>query len=187
MSDHESPTPTTNPPEPAQGEARARSADVAAPGAAGAYTILTEAGEKADLTKRFVAAIIDGAVAAVIGLIPVIGGLIGLVYILLRDGFEFEFMDYRSVGKKLMKLRPIRSGNLPMDLSMSFQRNWPLVFGSLVQILLFIPVIGWILIPIVALVGLALAITEIVLVFTNPEGKRWGDRLAGTKVVETAS
>lgn len=151
-----------------------------------AYSVLTAVGDKADLVKRFVAAIIDGAVAAVIGMIPVIGGLIGLTYILLRDGFEFDFMDYRSVGKKLMKLRPLKDDGTRMTLRDSFQRNWPLVFGSLVQILIFIPVLGWILIPIVALVGLALGIAEVVLVFTNPEGRRWGDRLAGTKVVEVA-
>ena len=155
-------------------------------GAPASYTVLTAAGEKADLTKRAIAAIIDGAVASVIGLIPVIGGLIGLAYILLRDGFEYDFMDYRSVGKKIMKLRPVRSDGRPMDLSTSFRRNWPLVFGSLVQALIYIPIIGWLLIPIVALIGLALGIAEIVLVFTNPEGKRWGDRLAETKVVEVA-
>ena len=154
---------------------------------AGAMTVLTAAGEKADLVKRFVAAIIDGAVASVIGMIPVIGGLIGLTYILLRDGFEFDFMDYRSVGKKLMKLRPVKDDGTRMTLRDSFQRNWPLVFGSLVQILIFIPVIGWILIPFVALAGLALGIAEIVLVFTNPEGRRWGDRLAATKVVEVTA
>lgn len=151
------------------------------------YTALTEAGQKADLVKRFVAAIIDGAIASAIGLIPVIGGLVGLAYILLRDGFELEFMDYRSVGKKLMKLRPVRSDGKAMTYEASFRRNWPLVFGSLVQVLFFIPVIGWLLIPVVAIIGLALGIAEIVLVFTNPEGKRWGDRLAKTKVVEVAS
>ena len=169
------PTPS---PAPAAGDAAAASVG------AGAYTVLTAAGEKADLVKRFVAAIIDGAVAAVVGMIPVIGGLVGLTYILLRDGFEFDFMDYRSVGKKLMKLRPVKDDGTRMTLRDSFQRNWPLVFGSLVQILIFIPVIGWVLIPFVALAGLALGIAEIVLVFTNPEGRRWGDRLAGTKVVE---
>ena len=169
--------PSTDAPSPTPGPTNA---------AAAGATVLTAAGEKADLVKRFVAAIIDGAVASVIGLIPVIGGLVGLAYILLRDGFEFEFMDYRSIGKKLMKLRPVRSEGKKMDYETSFRRNWPLVFGSLVQILIFIPVIGWILIPIVAIVGIALLITEVVLVFTNPEGKRWGDRLAHTKVVEVA-
>lgn len=171
-----------NPPTPSPSPATAG----AAPGSPSRYTILTEAGEKADLVKRFIAAIIDGAIAAVVGMIPVIGGLVGLAYILLRDGFEYDVMDYRSVGKKLMKLRPVKSDGTPMTYRDSFQRNWPLVFGSLVQILIFIPVIGWILIPLVGLVGLALAIAEIVLVFTNPQGLRWGDRLASTKVVEVA-
>lgn len=163
----------------------APAAPAAASGAASA-AVITRAGEKADLVKRFVAAVIDGAVASIIGFIPVVGGLIGLAYILLRDGFDVEFMDYRSIGKKLMKLRPIRPDGTSMSYEASFRRNWPLVFGSLVQILIFIPVIGWLLIPIVAIVGLALLIAEVALVFTNPEGKRWGDQLADTKVVEVA-
>ena len=30
-----------------------------------------------------------------------------IVYILTRDGFEYDFMKYRSIGKQLMKLRPV--------------------------------------------------------------------------------
>lgn len=142
--------------------------------------------DKADLTKRFVAVLIDGVIASLIGLIPVIGGLAGAAYILLRDGFDFEFMDSRSLGKKLMKLRPVRLDGEKMDLTVSAQRNWPLVFGSLVQVLLFIPVIGWLLIPIVGIIALVLVVLELVLVLTNPEGRRWGDKLAGTKVIEVA-
>lgn len=146
----------------------------------------TDVSEKADLTKRFVAVLIDGVIASLIGLIPVIGGLAGAAYILLRDGFDFEFMDSRSLGKKLMKLRPVRLDGEKMDLTVSAQRNWPLVFGSLVQVLLFIPVIGWLLIPIVGIIALVLVVLELVLVLTNPEGRRWGDKLAGTKVIEVA-
>ena len=67
----------------------------------------------------------------------------------------------------------------------SVRRNWTLVFGSLAQVLIFIPIIGWLLIPIVGIVGAILGIVEIVLVLTNDEGRRWGDRLAGTKVIES--
>src|SRR5690606_13204813 len=66
----------------------------------------TDTAAKPDLGKRAIAAIIDGAIAGAVGLIPVIGGVVGALYILLRDGFDFEFMQGRSVGKTLMKLRP---------------------------------------------------------------------------------
>jgi len=65
------------------------------------------AGKKADLGKRFIAAIIDAAIAAVVGFIPFIGGFIGAAYILLRDGLAYDIKDHRSVGKRLMKLRPV--------------------------------------------------------------------------------
>jgi uncharacterized RDD family membrane protein YckC len=140
---------------------------------------------KADLVKRFIAAIIDGAISAVIGLIPVVGGLVGAAYILTRDGFDYDFMKHRSVGKQLMKLRPVTLDGSPMTLQTSIRRNWPLVFGSLTQVLLFIPVIGWLLIPLVAIAAAVLGIVEIVLVLTNDEGRRLGDRMARTKVVES--
>lgn len=142
---------------------------------------------KADLLKRAIAAIIDGAIASVVGLIPAIGGLIGAAYILFRDGFDYEFMDGRSVGKKLMKLRPVRLDGQKMTLQDSARRNWPLMFGSLTTVLLVIPVIGWVLIPFVAIAAAIIGIIELVLVLTNEEGKRWGDKMASTKVIEVDS
>lgn len=88
-------------------------------------------GGKPDTVARFLAFLIDAVAVAVIGLVPVIGGLVGIAYVLARDGLAFEFMDGRSIGKKLMKLRPVRLDGLPMDLPTSFRRNWPLSLGSL--------------------------------------------------------
>ena len=141
-------------------------------------------GGKADLGKRFIAAIIDAVIAAIVGLIPMIGGFIGAAYMLLRDGFSVEFMDHRSLGKKLMKLRPVRLDGGTMDLPTSAQRNWMFALGALTQALLYIPVIGWVLIPIVGLAALIIGVMEIVLVITNEDGRRWGDRLANTQVIE---
>jgi uncharacterized RDD family membrane protein YckC len=142
---------------------------------------------KADLTKRFVAIIIDAAIAGVLSIIPVVGGLVGAAYILLRDGFDFEFMDGRSLGKKLMKLRPVKADGQKMTLQDSAKRNWPLMFGALISVLLFIPVIGWILIPIVIIASLVIGVVELVSVLNDSEGRRWGDKLAGTKVIEVES
>ena len=141
-------------------------------------------GGKADLGKRFIAAIIDAVIAAIVGLIPMIGGFIGAAYMLLRDGFSVEFMDHRSLGKKLMKLRPVKLDGGAMDLPASAQRNWMFALGALTLALLYIPVIGWVLIPIVGLAALIIGVMEIILVITNEDGRRWGDRLANTQVIE---
>jgi uncharacterized RDD family membrane protein YckC len=58
---------------------------------------------------------------------------VGIAYALLRDGLTYDFMDGRSIGKKLMKLRPVRHDGSPMDMATSARRNWPLAFGSLAQ------------------------------------------------------
>ncbi|MFZ5803380.1 MAG: RDD family protein [Acidobacteriota bacterium] len=141
---------------------------------------------KADLGKRLIAAIIDGILAAGVSFIPVIGGIIGGLYMLLRDGLELDFMDRRSIGKKLTKLRPVRLDGQPMDPVTSAKRNLPLAVGAVGSIFLVIPILGWLVAVLFAVVGLAIAIVEMVLVLTDPEGRRMGDKLAGTKVIEVA-
>lgn len=141
-------------------------------------------GRKADLGKRAVAAIIDGVIAGVIGFIPIIGGLVGTAYMVLRDGLEFEFMDRRSLGKKLMKLRPVRLDGGTMDIETSLKRNWMFGLGALIQVLRFIPVVWILLIPIVGVAALVIGIMEIVFVLKDEEGRRWGDTIANTKVIE---
>lgn len=139
---------------------------------------------KADLGKRFIAAIIDGLLAAGVSFIPVVGGIIGSLYVLLRDGLDLEFMDRRSIGKKLMQLRPIRLDGQPMDPMSSVKRNLPLAVGAVGSVFWVIPVLGWIVAIFFALIGLVIGIVEVILVLTDPEGRRMGDKLAGTKVVE---
>lgn len=153
-----------------------------APAAAEPYAV----GVKPDVGKRAIAAIIDGAIAAAVGLIPFIGNVIGAAYILLKDGFEYDFMDGRSVGKKLMKLRPIRLDGQKMDLRTSAMRNWPLALGSLASLFFVVPVLGWLLFPLLLIVAIGLGIYELVLVVTSADGRRFGDKLAGTQVVEVA-
>lgn len=139
---------------------------------------------KADLTKRFVAMLIDSVLAYAIGFVPVIGGIIGAAYMVVRDGLDLDFMKQRSIGKHIMKLRPVHLDGQPMDLEASFRRNWMFGLGALVPLLLFIPILGWILIPFVGLAALGLGLFELYKVLTDEEGRRWGDDLARTKVVE---
>jgi uncharacterized RDD family membrane protein YckC len=142
------------------------------------------AGGKADLAKRFIAALIDGLLAGGVSLIPFIGGIIGAAYILVRDGLELEFMDRRSIGKKLLKLRPVRADGQPMDPEASIKRNITLCIGAVGAIFWVIPILGWIIAILLGLVGLVVAVIEMVLVLTDPQGMRMGDKLAGTRVIE---
>ncbi|MCG6963533.1 MAG: RDD family protein [Acidobacteria bacterium] len=133
---------------------------------------------KADLGKRFVGILIDGVLAMIVGFIPVVGGLIGAAYMLVRDGLEIDFMDRRSLGKKLVKLRPVRLDGQPMDITASVKRNIPFAIGPLIMV---IPVLGWVIGPVVALI---IGIIEVILVVTDDEGRRMGDKFAETKVIE---
>jgi len=138
---------------------------------------------KPDLLTRFLAFFIDAVIVSVVGLVPLLGTLVGIAYALLRDGLTFEFMDGRSIGKKLMKLKVVRHDGSPMDMATSARRNWPLAVGSLAQGLLILPVIGWILLPFAVIAGAVLALYEAYKVYSAPDGRRWGDSLAGTKVI----
>jgi uncharacterized RDD family membrane protein YckC len=139
---------------------------------------------KADLGKRIIAAIIDGVLCGVVGWIPFVGWIAAAAYILVRDGLELEFADRRSIGKKVMKLRPVRLDGKPMDIGTSVMRNVVFVIGTLGAVFAIIPILGWVVSVIVAVVAGVLAVIELVLVITDPEGRRLGDKLAGTKVIE---
>lgn len=139
---------------------------------------------KADLGKRFLAALIDGIIAAVASAIPLIGGIAGAAYMVVRDGLDVEFMQNRSLGKKVMNLQPVMMDGSAVDVRASVMRNWMWGIGALTGVLLYIPILGWILIPIVAVIALGIGIFEIYKVLTDEGGRRWGDTLADTKVIE---
>ncbi|CAN5846974.1 RDD family protein [soil metagenome] len=149
-------------------------------------TSTDDAAKAPDTLTRFLAFLIDGIAVGLVGLVPVIGGIAGIAYVLFRDGLDVEYMRRRSLGKTLMKLTVVRDDGAPMDLMTSARRNWPLAFGSLTQLLVFIPILGWALIPLVLIAGVVFVIIEIVKVTTDPDGRRWGDGLAKTRVVVSA-
>ena len=158
-----------------------------------AVTPGTATAPKADLGKRFVAILIDSLLAGVGAAIIGVGGfrmyglglLLGAGYILVRDGLEFDFMDRRSIGKKVMKLRPKRLDGRPMDLEASVRRNWTLALSTALFGLSYL-LGGWggffLLSMLAGLAGL-LNLAEAVLVVTDDEGRRIGDKMADTKVV----
>lgn len=93
-------------------------------------------------------------------------------------------MHHRSLGKHVMRLRPATLDGSPMDITASVSRNWMFALGGVVQLLLWIPFIGWLFVIPVALPALAIGVIELFLVPTNPEGRRLGDKIANTRVIE---
>lgn len=142
---------------------------------------------KADLVRRFVAALIDGVIAAILSsVIPFIGYLLGAAYTLTKDAIVFELLKNnnfknKSIGKKLMNLEVIfEEGEGNIGWVVSIRRNIPLAVGTVIMV---IPVIGWL---VGAIIGTALAIIEIVLVLTQPDGRRLGDKIGHTRVIDSA-
>jgi len=154
------------------------------PAAEPGHAASSDALAKADVGKRIVAALIDFAIAFVMGLVPGVGQLLGAGYLILRDGLELDFMSHRSLGKQVMKLHLASVEGQPLELMTSVKRNWIFGIGPLVPLLFVIPILGWVLIPFALFAAIALGITELVLALTDADGRRLGDKWAATMVVE---
>jgi uncharacterized RDD family membrane protein YckC len=128
---------------------------------------------KAQLLNRFIAKLIDLLiVAAASKLVPPVGVLAGLVYILLADGFG----GGRSIGKRLIGLQTIvPRAREPAGFRESIIRNLPC---GLAQLAFEIPYVGWI--------GWGAVLSfEALLVIGNEQGRRLGDEMAKTQVLES--
>jgi uncharacterized RDD family membrane protein YckC len=141
---------------------------------------------KADPVKRIIAIIIDGVAAMIVGFIPFVGGIIGALYMLLRDALPIEGLEYKSIGKKLLKLSVVKTEGPPsrIDYATSAKRNWMFALGPVMLFFLFIPVLGWILDILIGIGCLVLVIIELIKIFSDEKGIRLGDKMAGTMVVE---
>jgi len=146
------------------------------------YATLT----KADPVKRIIAFIIDSVVAMIVGFIPLVGGIIGALYMLLRDALPIEALEYKSIGKKLLNLSVVNTTNpsAKVDYVASAKRNWMFALGPIMLFLIFIPIIGWILDILIAIAVFVLVIIEIVKIFSDEKGIRLGDKMADTMVIE---
>ena len=140
---------------------------------------------KAETSKRLLAYVVDlivaGIAAGIVGIFShALGSLAAATYLLLRDGLDLQYMQGRSLGKHVMGLAPVRLDGGPMDIETSMRRNWPLAISGLLQASIVIPALVWI----GSLVGTILVLYEAYRVMTDPAGRRWGDDMAGTCVVE---
>ena len=141
---------------------------------------------KADPVKRIIAFVIDAVAAMIVGFIPLVGGIIGALYMLFRDALPIEALEYKSIGKKLMNLSVVNVADptSKIDYGASAKRNWMFALGPIMIFFLFIPIIGWILDILIGIALLILVIMETIKLFSDEKGIRMGDKQAGTMVIE---
>ena len=119
-----------------------------------------------------------------------VGALVSLGYILGRDLVAGD----RSLGKKIQNLRVVTLAGAPIGFVESAKRNAIFAIGSGLSVvsatLQLIPCLGdavsCLLLPVWilgVLVSLGAAIYEMVQITQKPDGVRYGDQLAGTRVV----
>ena len=141
---------------------------------------------KVDFLPRFLAALIDGVIAWIPFFIPVIGPLFGALYLLFKDSIMYKITNKeewknKSIGKKILNLVVIKLDGEYTDMESSARRNIPLTIGSFISI---IPLIGWFIGPIVAFI---FGLVELILILTDDNGRRLGDRWAQTQVLKVPS
>ncbi len=127
---------------------------------------------KAHVLNRFIAKLIDlFIVVAADQIAPPVGLLSGLAYILIADGFA----GGRSIGKRLVGLQTVRVDSRDAaGFRESIIRNLPL---GCAQIAFAIPWVGWI-------ASLAILAFEGLLIIGNEQGRRLGDEVARTHVID---
>jgi len=133
----------------------------------------------ASFFNRFIARTIDLIiVVALYEIIPSIGYFAGLVYLLLADGL----FEGRSVGKKLIGLKIVLEDGSQCGYKESIFRNFPFAAGFILGgIFGVIPLIGWLMSFVIFVVVLAF---ESLVIIGSDNGKRLGDEIANTQVVE---
>ncbi|MEO8046972.1 MAG: RDD family protein [Nitrospirota bacterium] len=127
---------------------------------------------KAQMLNRGIARLIDLFIVAAAGqmLVPV-GFFGGLAYILIADGFS----GGRSIGKRLIGLQTVLPDQREAaGFRESIIRNLPF---AVAQVAFAIPYVGW-------LISIAIIAFEAVLIVGNEQGRRFGDEVAGTQVLD---
>jgi RDD family len=138
----------------------------------GVHTIDSGVYPKAQVLNRGIAKLIDlFIVAAASQMIGPVGFLAGLAYILICDGFA----GGRSIGKRLIGLQTVFPGRREAaGFRDSIIRNLPF---AVAQLAFAIPYVGW-------LVSVVIIGFEAVLILGNEQGRRLGDEVAGTQILD---
>jgi uncharacterized RDD family membrane protein YckC len=115
--------------------------------------------ELATAGDRFIAALIDGIIAGVCNIVPFIGWLVGIAYMLTRDALPF--LNGQSLGKKVMKIRAVEEAT-----GEPITNKWDKAIIRTIS--LYIPIFG---------------IVDAFMVL-SADRKRFGDKWANTIVVK---
>jgi len=131
---------------------------------------------KADLTLRGLARLADFTIAfGVATTAPGFGPLLAAFYLLLADGL----MQGQSPGKRIFGIKVVvPSTRAPIGFQESAIRNAAFAAATLCWAL---PLL-W---PVFFLVGVPAVVYEAWRVYDEPQGRRLGDKLADTQVVDT--
>ena len=119
-----------------------------------------------------------------------IGAVVSLGYILGRDVVAGD----RSIGKKIQNIRVVTAAGGPITFNESARRNGIFAIGAALGLLSatlgLIPCLGdavnCLLLPVMLLgllVSVGAAIYEILQITQKPDGVRFGDKQAGTRVI----
>lgn len=138
----------------------------------GAPEVAPDVPAKASTLNRVIARFIDILVTLLLARLPdYVGFLAGITYIGVADGL----MGGRSIGKRVIGLRVLYSKDgRSADYRASILRNSPM---GLLFMLFYIPFVGWV----ISCLGLCF---ELLLIIGSPEGRRLGDEIAATVVVD---
>jgi uncharacterized RDD family membrane protein YckC len=138
----------------------------------GAHSVGAGIYPKAQVLNRGIAKLIDlFIVAAADQAIAPVGFFAGLAYILIADGFA----GGRSIGKRVIGLQTVvPERREPAGFRESIIRNLPVAAA---QLAFAVPYVGWI-------VSVAIMAFEAVLIVGNEQGRRLGDEVAGTQVLD---
>ena len=138
----------------------------------GVHSISAGIYPKAQILNRGIAKLIDLFIVAAASQMPLpVGFLGGLAYILIADGFS----GGRSIGKRLIGLQTVLPDRREAaGFRESIIRNLPF---AVAQAAFAVPYVGW-------LVSAVIIAFEAVLILGNEQGRRLGDEVAGTQVLD---
>jgi len=147
------------------------------------------------LILSLVLSLVHNAVGALVG---IVGAAVVIGFFLARD----IILSGNSIGKKLMKIKTISKTGEPITMVQSAKRNFvfavPYLFLLIQNFLNFLgslfpsiftcmagilALIIWLIQLLVALAVLGFIIWEIITITKEPDGIRWGDTFAETRVV----
>ena len=149
--------------------------------------------------RRYAAGLLDATLALLLALAPAtapvgagkarlfgLGLLLGAAYLLLRDGLPYAEWGPRSLGKRWLGIRPYGLGGRPLTWAASARRNATIAGAVVVWAALYLAG-GYRGIPFgefALYAALAVVAFEALLIAVDPAGRRLGDRIGRTRVIE---